>query len=243
MEIPMSMYPEQSGLRKPWELEYAQDDKVLSKFFNVVYAWMAVGLALTAAVGWFVAPHLPRLMGRNPALLIVCGLAAFAISMGVQFKFQKLNANLATALFLLYAALIGVCIAYIFLIYPPTVLVSAFVITAGTFAGVSAYGFVTRRDLTRIGGILIMCAWGLFLASIVNIFVASTILDWFITYAVLGVFIGITAYETQKLKQIALQFGHDPVMAPRFAIYGSLVLYISFLNIFLSILRILGDRR
>jgi FtsH-binding integral membrane protein len=236
------MYPD-SGARKPWELDYANNDKTMSKFFNVVYAWMAVGLALTAGISWFVAPHLPTLVGRNPALFIVCGIAAFVISIGVQTSFQKINANVATALFLLYAAIIGVLISGIFLIYPPTVLISAFVITAGTFTGVSIYGFVTRRDLTRIGGILVMCTWGLLLASIVNIFVASSALDWLITYAVLGVFIGITAYKTQQLKEIALQFGHDPVMAPRFAIYGSLVLYMSFLNIFLSILRILGDRR
>jgi len=236
------MYPE-SGLRKPWELEYARDDKSISKFFNVVYAWMAVGLAVTAAVGWVVAPHLPSLFGRSPGVLIACGLLAFVISIGVQTTFTKLNANVATALFLIYAALMGVIISYIFLIYSPKSLIAAFVITGGTFAGMSIYVFTTRRDLTAVGGFLVMATWGLLLASIVNIFIASNALDWLITYAVLIVFVGITAYKTQELKEIAQRLGNDPVMAPRFAIYGSLILYISFLNIFMSILRILGDRK
>jgi FtsH-binding integral membrane protein len=87
-----------------------------------------------------------------------------------------------------------------------------------------------------------MCVWGLLLASVINIFIASNALDWLITYGVLAAFIGITAYKTQELREIAIRLGDDPVLAPRFAIYGSLILYISFLNIFLSILRILGDR-
>ena len=239
----MSMFPGSGAQRKPWELEYGAVDRPMARFFNVVYAWMAVGLALTAAVAWFVAPHLPQLVGRSPGLLMICGLVAFVISIGVQSSFQRLNANVATALFLLYAALIGVCISYIFLIYSPTALISAFGVTGGVFVGMSVYGFVTKRDLSRIGAIAVMCVWGLLLASIVSFFVASSALDWLITYGVLAAFICITAYKTQDLKLMAQQFGMDSVMAPRIAIYGSLILYISFLNIFLSVLRIMGDRR
>jgi FtsH-binding integral membrane protein len=93
-----------------------------------------------------------------------------------------------------------------------------------------------------MGSILIMCAWGLFIASIVNIFLASNALSWFITYAVLLVFIGLTAYDTQRLKEIALSYADNPDMAPRFAIIGSLWLYVDFINIFLSILRIMGRK-
>src|SRR5438552_2881246 len=100
----MSMYPD-SGAGKPWELGYARDDRSVSKFFNVVYAWMAVGLAITAAVAWFVShtPSLMRMFYGNPAVAIVCALGAFGIAIGVQRSFRTINANVATALFLLYA--------------------------------------------------------------------------------------------------------------------------------------------
>src|SRR4051812_29072289 len=196
----MSMFPGSGAQRKPWELEYGAYERPMARFFNTVYAWMAVGLALTATVAWFVAPHLPQLIGRSLGLLVICGIAAFVISIGVQRSFRRLNANVATALFLLFAAIIGVFISNIFLIYSPTVLISAFGVTGGVFVGMSVYGFVTKRDLSRIGAVLVMCVWGLLLASVVNYFVASNAFDWLITYGVLAAFIGITAYKTQELK-------------------------------------------
>jgi FtsH-binding integral membrane protein len=239
------MYPD-SGTRKPWELEYARDDKSLSKFFNVVYSWMAVGLAVTAAVAYFVSqePALKQAiwgMGRGATLVIFLGM--FAIAWGVQVSALRINANVATGLFLLYAALMGMLISPIFALHSMQTIGAAFLLTGGTFAVMSIYGFVTKRDLTRMGSFLIMCVFGLIIATVVNIFVASNGLSWLITYAVLGVFIGITAYETQKLKVLAQQYGSDPAIAPRIAIIGSLLLYIAFINMFLSILRILGDRR
>lgn len=241
----MSMYPQGSGYRKPFELEYATDNRAVSSFFNVVYAWMAVGIALTAAIGYLVSQNtdIMRMVYGNRAGYFIFGLAAFAIAMIVQTQATKLNANVSTALFLLYAGILGMLLSGIFKIYPTRTLFSAFLLTGGVFGGMSVYGFVTKRDLTRMGSILIMCFWGLFLASIVNIFVASGAMSWLITYGILAVFIGITAFQTQALKEIAHQVAGDQVMAPRMAIYGALVLYIAFINIFLSILRILGDRK
>ena len=241
----MSMYPE-SGSRKPWELEYARDDKSLSKFFNVVYAWMAVGLAVTATVAYFVAQSptvLRAFLGGGPAIMVVIALGMFALAWGVQAAALRINANVATGLFLLYAALMGVLISYIFLIYKMKTIGAAFLITGGTFATMSVYGFVTKRDLTAIGSFLVMCVIGLFIASLVNLFIANSALSWLITYAVLIIFIGLTAYETQKLKVLAQQYGNDPAIAPRIAIIGSLLLYIAFINLFMSILRIMGDRK
>jgi len=239
------MYPE-SGSRKPWELEYARDDKSLSKFFNVVYAWMAVGLAVTATVAYFVAQSptvLRAFLGGGPAIMVVIALGMFALAWGVQAAALRINANVATGLFLLYAALMGVLISYIFLIYKMKTIGAAFLITGGTFATMSVYGFVTKRDLTAIGSFLVMCVIGLFIASLVNLFIANSALSWLITYAVLIIFIGLTAYETQKLKVLAQQYGNDPAIAPRIAIIGSLLLYIAFINLFMSILRIMGDRK
>jgi hypothetical protein len=218
----------------------------MARFFNTVYAWMAVGLAVTAAVAWFVSQSqvgLQMVYGGGKGMLVAILLGMFAISWGVQSAAMRINANVATGLFLLYSALMGALLSGIFVVYKMQTIGGAFLMTAGTFGAMSVYGFVTKRDLTGIGSILIMAAIGLFLASIVNIFLASNGLSWIITYAVLAVFIGITAYETQKLKVMASQFGSDPNMAPRIAIIGSLILYISFINLFTSILRIMGDRR
>ncbi|HSI34051.1 MAG: Bax inhibitor-1 family protein [Phycisphaerae bacterium] len=239
----MSMYPQpgQQPMRRPYELEYANDNRAVSNFFNMVYAWMAVGLALTAAVAYMVAQT--DFLYRTPkGMFAIFGLAAFGISLFVQFQAGKISANLSTVLFLLYAGILGVLLSGIFLVYSPKTLLSAFLLTGGVFGGMSVYGFITKKDLSRMGSILIMCFWGLFLASIVNIFVANNAMSWLITYGILIVFIGLTAYETQQLKEIAYAVGTDATMAPRMAIYGSLILYISFINIFLSILRILGDR-
>jgi len=184
-----------------------------------------------------------RMVYGSRASALVFGLAAFAIAIFVQTQASKISANVSTVLFLLYAGILGMLLAYIFVVYKPQVLISAFLLTGGVFGGMSIYGFVTKRDLSRMGSILIMCFWGLFLASIVNIFVASDAMSWLITYGILAVFIGITAYETQALKEIAHQTAGDRVMAPRMAIFGALVLYITFINLFISILRILGDRK
>jgi len=241
----MSMFP-QSGARKPWELDYARDDKTISKFFNVVYAWMAVGLAVTAAVAYFVSQSdagLRIVYGGGRGMAVVIALGMFAIAMGVQSAAIRINANVATGLFILYSALMGALLSGIFVIYKMQTIGAAFLVTGGTFAAMSVYGFVTKRDLTRIGSILIMCFIGLFIASLANLFIANNALSWLITYGVLAVFIGITAYETQKLKVLAQQYGSDPAIAPRIAIIGSLLLYIAFINMFMSVLRIMGDRK
>src|SRR3954463_1517946 len=197
----MSMYPD-SGTRKPWELEYSNDSKVTSRFFNMVYAWMAVGLAVTAAVAWFASQSnfVMHVIYASRGGYAMFGLGAFAIAMIVQTMGPRMDANVATALFLLYAAVIGLLLCGIFKVYPSDVIASSFLITGGTFAGMSVFGFVTKRDLSRMGSILIMCSWGLFLASIVNFFFFSGggAFSWFITYAVLIVFIGLVAYKTQQ---------------------------------------------
>jgi FtsH-binding integral membrane protein len=237
----MSMFPNARRV----ELEYGTEARSIMSFFNAVYAWMAVGLGVTAVTAWVVA-HTPALLNiiyAGPGMMLVMALAAFGIAWYVQAQFQRINPGVATALFILYAVVIGAMISYVFLIYKIETLGAAFIMTAGVFGGMSLYGFVTKRDLTGIGSILIMCVLGLFIASLVNLFLASNALSWIITYAVLAVFIGITAYETQRLKTLAYQFQGNGAMLSRLSIVGSLVLYISFINLFLSILRIMNSRR
>jgi FtsH-binding integral membrane protein len=243
MENPMSMYP-QSDVARP-RLGYATDDRAVFNFFNTVYAWMCAGLALTAVVAWLVSrsPAMMSFLYGSRAMILVFALGAFAIAWFVQSAAARISATAATGLFLLYAAVIGALISYIFLVYESGTILAAFLLTGGTFGAMSVYGFVTKRDLTGIGSFLVMGAIGLFIASLVNVFIASNALSWVITYAVLGVFIGITAYETQRLRNMAEQHAGNADLSGRLAIVGALVLYIAFINIFLSILRILGSRR
>ena len=243
----MSQYPQYPQFQpaRPHELGYGADDRTVSSFFNMVYAWMAVGLALTAVVAWLVSQNdaLMSAVYANRFTYVLLGLGAFGIAMLVQAAAHKMSPSAATGLFLVYAAVIGALVAGIFRVYEGSTILGAFLMTGGVFGGMSVYGFVTKRDLTKMGSILIMCVWGLILASIVNVlFARSDLLSWIITYAVLAVFIGIVAYETQMLKEIAYQTQGNYELARRFAIVGSLQLYISFINIFLSIVRILGRR-
>jgi FtsH-binding integral membrane protein len=241
----MSMFPQQST-RRPVELEYGTTDRSMFNFFNAVYAWMAVGLALTAAVAWVGSGSqavLSLVYGGGRGMFAVFALGMFAISIAAQKVALNRSAGLGTVLFLVYCAMMGLLLSAIFIVYPVQTIVAAFLMTGGLFGAMSVYGFVTKRDLTTMGSYLIMGALGLFAASLVNLFLASNALSWFITYAVLAVFIGITAYETQRLRNWAIQFEGNREMLTRIAIVGSLMLYISFINMFLSILRILGSRK
>lgn len=239
----MSMYPNANTRRV--ELEYGTSERAIFSFFNAVYAWMAVGLAVTAVVAWFVSrtPAILQIIYGGRGAVVAISLGAFAIAWYVQAQIHRISVGMATGLFLLYATIIGAMVSYIFLIYDKQTLIAAFFITGGTFAGMSIYGFVTKRDLSRIGSIMVMGVIGLFIASLVNVFIASNALSWIITYAVLALFIGITAYQTQRLRKMAIEFQGNGMMLSRLAIVGSLVLYIAFINMFISILRILGNRR
>ena len=238
----MSQYPSQS---QPYELEYGTDESVTFNFFNAVYAWMCVGLAVTAMVAWFVSRNTAMLEAlHSKGTIVMILLGAWGLSIFIQSIAHKISPMVATGLFLIYATMIGAVLSFIFIVYEPGLIAAAFIITAGTFGAMSVYGFITKRDLSGIGSVLIMCAVGLFMASLANVlFIGSVNFSWFITYAVLAVFIGITAWETQRLKQIAHATAGNPTMASRMAIIGSLVLYISFINMFVAILRILGSRK
>ncbi len=239
----MSQFPQAQPRRI--ELEYATDNRVVFNFFNAVYGWMAAGLAVTAGVAFAVSNSpaaLQMLYGSGSFTIVALLLGAWGVAYAAQKVAIQMNATLGTVLFMLYAAIIGAMISGIFVVYPVSTLVSAFLITGGTFAAMSVYGFVTKRDLTTMGSYLIMAVFGLFFASIANIFFANSMLSWIITYAVLAVFIGLTAYHTQQLRNVAVEIGNNGELAARYAVVGSIMLYIAFINMFMAILRILGRR-
>jgi FtsH-binding integral membrane protein len=237
----MSQFPDYS---RRVELEYGTTDRVMFNFFNQVYAWMFAGLAVTGTVAYLVSQNTTMLKYLyTSGLYLPLFLAQILFVIGIQKAALRVNATLATTLFLIYAAFLGMMISFIFIVYPIATLAGAFVVTAGVFGAMSLYGFVTKRDLTAIGSFLIMGVIGIFLASIVNYFIASSALDWAITYLGVFIFVGLTAYDTQKLKNIAQSLEGNPQMAARMSIIGSLMLYLDFINLFLFLLRIMGRRR
>ena len=238
--------PNTFGPSRPYDMQYESraDTVTVARFFNAVYAWMAAGLALTAVVAWYVSTR-PDLMARifgNGLVLFGLIIAQLALVFTVSAAVNKISAPVATGLFLLYAALNGLTLSAIFIVYAQATIASAFIITAGTFGAMSVWGFVTKRDLSGMGSILFMALIGLILASVVNIFWANSTLTMLINYAGVLIFVGLTAYDTQKLKEIAVATAYDPAMSARMSVSGALTLYLDFVNLFLFLLRILGRR-
>jgi uncharacterized protein len=214
-----------------------------SSIINQVYAWMTAGLLVTGAVAAYTAQSawLLSLIFGNPFGIWVLFIAQIAMVIGLSAGIGRLAPATATALFIAYAALNGLTMASIFLVYTRASIASTFFITAATFAAMSFYGYVTKRDLTRMGSLLFMALIGLILASLVNFFLKSTALYWIITYAGVLIFVGLIAWDTQKIKRLSQQ-ATDETSARRIAILGSLMLYLDFINLFLFLLRIFGRR-
>ncbi len=214
--------------------------ETLQGFMQRVYQWMAAGLALTGFVAMSVASNADLLRTLNGGLFWVFALAEIGIVIWLSLSIQKISASVATAGFLVYAALNGVTLSYIFVLYTAASIASTFFITAGTFAGVSVFGWVTKSDLTSLRSFLFMSLIGVVIASIVNLFLRSEIFYWILTYAGLAVFIALTAYDTQRLKLIHQSGVGSSGQA---AIMGALALYLDFINLFLYLLRLFGKRR
>ena len=241
----MARFPNPDNTARPYDAPYSAeaDAGAIARFFNAVYAWMAAGLALTALVAWWVSqrPDVMAQVFRGPVLIgLVIGqlVLVFTISAAT----EKLNAMAATALFLLYSALNGLTLSVLFLAYSQATLGSAFLITAGMFGGMSLFGFVTKRDLSGLGSLLFMALIGLVIASVVSIFWRNDMLTTIINYAGVLIFVGLTAYDTQRLKAVALATAHDARAAARYSVNGALTLYLDFINLFLFLVRILGRR-
>jgi FtsH-binding integral membrane protein len=212
---------------------------------------MTIGLVLTGAVAWAVAnTSLGTLFftftaGGGATLSIfgwVALIAPFALVLLLSFGINRMSTGTAQAVFWLYAAVMGVSLAPILMLYTGASVAKVFFITAATFGGMSLWGYTTRRDLSGIGSFLIMGLFGLIIAMVVNIFLASPAVDFAISIIGVLVFTGLTAFDTQKIKEM-YYVGDDGTVAGRKAIMGALALYLDFINLFLFLIRILGDRR
>jgi uncharacterized protein len=215
-----------------------------SSIMTQVYAWMTAGLLVTGAVAAYTANSraLLSLLFGNPFTIWILFIAQIGMVIGLSAAIGRLAPGTAIALFMAYAALNGLTLSIIFLIYTRASIAQAFFATAGTFGAMSFYGYTTKRDLSTFGNLLIMGLIGFFIGSIINFFWANSALYWILTYLGIAVFIGLTAWDTQRIKQMTQQ-AHDDISARRVAILGALKLYLDFINLFLLLLRIFGGRR
>ena len=215
-------------------------DTVFSNFMQRVYQWMAVGLALTGLAAFVTISNawLLRfvLYGGMWALFIT----EFILVLWLTRNLQRISVRAATIGFLAYSALNGMTMAGIFLVYTYASISTTFYITAMTFAGVSIYGWVTKQDLTSVGSFCFMALIGVIIASFLNYFLHSPVFNWVVSYCGVAIFIGLTAYDTQRLKAIHQNMAGAP---EQLAIVGALMLYLDFINMFLFLLQIFGRRR
>ena len=211
------------------------------RFMTAVYRWMTLGLALTAGVAYSVASSeaaLQLVLG-NRVVFFGMIIAEFGLVIWISAAANRLSAAAAGGLFLLYSALNGATLSVVLLMYTGSSVALAFVTTAGTFGAMSVFATVTRRDLTSWGSFLMMGLVGIVIASVVNIFLRSGAMSFVISCAAVVVFTGLAAYDTQKLRALARAGGGAAAMP----VNGALALYLDFVNLFLALLRLLGDRR
>ena len=211
-----------------------------------VYGWMSAGLLLTAAAAAFVASSqaLMQLIFGNRFVFYALLLVELGVVWGLSAAIGRISTAAATAAFLGYSLLNGATLAMLAYIYTAESLGSVFLITAMMFGGMCLFGAVTHRDLTGVGSFMMMGLWGVIAASVVNWFVNSEAIYWITSYFGVFIFVGLTAYDAQKVKKIGEQAHQmDPEAAKRMSIMGALALYLDFINMFLFLLRILGRRR
>lgn len=215
------------------------------RFMVRVYNWMTAGLAVTGGLAFYVSNSetMMNIIHGNPIVPIVLIVAQLGLVVYLSGWIEKMSASQATGIFMLYAGLTGLTFSFIFIAYTAASITSTFFVTAGTFAAMSIYGYTTKKDLTSWGSFLFMGLIGIIIASLVNMFLQSTAMHWIITYAGVLIFIGLTAYDTQKIKEMNILGNEGTDEDTKEAISGALRLYLDFINLFLMLLRIMGDRR
>ncbi len=216
-----------------------------SGFINKVYLWMSVGLLVSAASSlWLLSQEsLLKAIFGNQWIFFGIIIAELALVIWLSAAAMRMSSAMASLLFVAYSFLNGLTLASIFLIYTGSSIATTFAITAGTFLFFSMYGATTKKDLTSIGSLAIMGLIGVVIASIVNIFLQSSVLMWVTTYIGIAVFLGLIAYDTQKLKAIHAMGIENAEMGRKMAVLGALTLYLDFINLFILLLRIFGRRR
>ena len=220
----------------------ADIDVGLRDYMLRIYNYMASGLALTGIVAYVgAASGFYAQIAHTPLIWLVM-LAPLGLVMWLSFGINRMSAGTAQALFWLYAGLVGLSLSAVFLVFTGASIARVFFITAGTFGAMSLYGYTTRRDLAQFGSFLFMGLIGIIIASLVNLFIGSTALQFAISVIGVLVFTGLTAYDTQSIKEMYVEYD-DGQIAGKKAIMGALRLYLDFINLFMMLIQLLGVRR
>ena len=208
-----------------------------------VYVRMFIGLIISAftALGVASSTTMLQIIYGNPLVYWGMFIAMIVMAIMIPARMNRMSSGAVLGCFVLFAALMGASLGSIFIVYSLGSIVSTFFIASGTFGAMSVYGYFTKRDLTKVGSFLVMALFGLIIASVVNIFVANSTLDWIISFAGVLIFIGLTAWDTQTVKRMA-EANLDPAMADKLATMGALNLCLDFINLFLFLLRLFNDR-
>ncbi len=226
---------------------FAQD--IARDFFKKVYAYMGLALLVSGGVAYYFATSqdlfsrvfLTAEGGISPLFYVVT-FAPVGLALWIQMGYRKLSIPVLTALFMLFAGLMGASLSTIFFVYSLNSIAVTFFVSAGAFAGMAILGYTTKMDLTKMGSLMYMLFIGIFIASIANMFVKSDGLSWGISFIGVFVFTGLTAYWMQKLKDVSKNSMLDGVERDKLALIGGLTLYILFINLFMSLLRLFGGR-
>jgi hypothetical protein len=219
----------------------AKASQTFSAYLSGIFGWMFAGLTVSGIIGYLISNSgdAVQALFLNPATFIIVIILQFALVIFLSARITKLSANAARAAFMAYAVTIGVTLSAIFLAYTSTSIMRVFFITGSMFLIMAIIGYLTKIDLSKFGIILLMGLFGIIIATVVNIFLQSNTLQLAVSYIGVVIFLGLTAYDIQKIKKIYAQFGS----AGNMAILGALSLYLDFLNLFLFLLRIFGAGR
>jgi FtsH-binding integral membrane protein len=232
-------------LAQPRQHSEAEVAAETAAYMRKVYAFMAAGLGATALTALAVASSEAAIRFILLNRPVFYGLLLGELLMVWSFAslVHRMSAVGAGALFFAYAMVNGLTLSVIFLVYTMSSISTCFFVTAGTFGGMSIYGYLTRRDLTSVGNFMMMGLFGLIIASVVNVFLGSPMIYWATTFFGVLIFVGLTAYDTQKIKQLNVIGNAGTDEDHKEAIHGALILYLDFVNLFLYLLRLLGRRR
>lgn len=214
-------------------------------FMYKVYAWMSAALAITAGTAYYVASSsdLFQMLMGNSAIMIGLIVAQFALVLMLSFLLMRMSFIAALASFVVYSVLVGITLSSIFYVYTAGSIYVTFAVTAGTFGVMCVYGYFTKSDLTSIGNLSLMALIGMIIGGLVNLFLQSAAFDYALALIGVAVFTLLTAYDMQKIKQLGQTMVAERETMNKVAILGALTLYLDFLNLFLSLLRIMGNRR
>lgn len=216
------------------------NDTTISTYFADVYRWMTAALGITALVAWFVSQSaaISQFLAANSMVVWILFGVELLFVFAIASRAHRMSYGMAIGTFLLYAAINGVTLSFIFALYTTASIFKVFLVTTAMYGATSLYGYTTKRDLSGLGSFFFMALIGIIVASVINFWVASPMIDWVVTFGGIIVFAGLAAYDHQKLKAMALSGGPASL-----AVLGALSLYLDFINLFLYLLRVLGDRR